>query len=1827
MTEPLSDVVQGRLERQVDAWRRDLLTIDRRQRLLYFKHTRTASLEIDVADLARSLTMVQGGRVGIVPLPEDGDDLSPRPDPTRQLVVKNKTPADLPAALRRLDQQSQQVYADRGFWTLYLALGMLRWLDPETNTPVDSPVVLVPVQLVRGAADRPYGVRRTEDEILVNPALGLQLERDFKIVLPAIEEDDVDVRKLLERVVGVVGDRPGWRVDNRAVMTTFSFHKEAIYRDLQDHEEQVAAHPLVRLMALGLDAPTADDHSFEPVQEDQLDSTIAPERLMSILDADGSQRQCILAARSGKSFVMDGPPGTGKSQTITNIIAELMAMGKTVLFVSEKAAALDVVHKRLATAGLTEFVLELHSHAATRKQVVKEFDDALSRRPRAVSGFGQSDKAALVDTRELLSAYSTAMNEERLVLGRTLHSVLGRLSELHDYEDCLVPANPSWARLSSQHLAEVISSAEALARSWRPIGDGENFLWRGLAEIDDSSANIQRLSQLASAVARASELLASRLREVDRQIGTFGGMSIDEAGRRVSLLHEIANHPDIPPAWFVVPELVQLNERIGKLRTATDSHRRAAVRLHDAVGGKWMQLESDHLLDAQQLVDDGDVTRWYPRPFANASSLASLVNFLESGPQRLVEMQKDSHVLASIFRAPAEQLSPARSAQLAGLGQLTGSATLPDERWLHPAVQPALRESQRVLGELVSVVRERENALTEVFTKDALALDLPALQVRFRDSHRGFRRFSGAARADRRTIASAAVSGRATKGVLAHLDEAVAWQRADRALAQKEPDLAPVLGEHYRRVDTDFSRLATAISVAQEALRLAGDELTTKSLADQLGRDSTPDPATFETGERLGRVTAAWYAELERHLGQTQARALMVMPFGEVGQWLSDTAARLRPGVAAVHHVAMVAERDVTIEEATELLATAGLCADVVAQMSNQSEQDADLLGRTYLGLDTDWDGMEAAVRWAERVRRLLGGPVQIDVASNLRQPMMDAAEVEPLVEAYQSARNVLCACFVEDRASRFAVDLNEDLADAHELATEMARTASTDVAELAEFVKARDWLVGCGFESPLGLLFDRRLSAGAVADSIEHAALQAWTDAILESDVRLRQYRGTDRDALVLKFRSLDRRLVGDAHSGVIEQCSARRPTAPSRQAQRIRREGQKKSRHLPIRQLLAEAGAVAQELKPCFMMSPLSASQFLPAELRFDTVIFDEASQVLPSDAINCVYRGRQLIIAGDQKQLPPTSFFARAVDEDALDDDAPDSFPSLLDLCKGTAGMASLPLTWHYRSRHEALIAYSNHGFYEGKLSTFPGAVAEAPDLGVQAYFVDGVYRRGGSRDNPIEAEAVVDRVLYHRRKHEELSLGVVTFSVAQEDTIRATIERRAMDEPELSKLLYSHDRLEGFFVKNLENVQGDERDVVIFSVGYGPDEEGVFKRNLGPLGQRGGERRLNVAITRARQRVEIVSSIRPEMLGQPTAEGVRHLQAYLDFAERGATALEVAPVDDVREGATEVLRDVDRVLRSWGYSTVLDVGMADYRVGIGVRHPDREQEFVLAVEADGPSYFSAKSARDRDRLRESVLTGLGWRVHRVWSAAWVRDRAGEETRLLAAVDAGVDASRAPTVPADDSSSVTITVEDVDFEAPPSWALPYKRYDGFNRSCPYELHEPEARSYLRRYFERALTLEAPVHEQVLMRTFRDDWGIGRIGHRIRENVNLALSSISVDGARITRDRFGFFRIAGSGVPPVRVPADEISFRAPEHLPPEEVDVAIAHLVADARQASHEDLIEAVSRLFAWRRRQAEAEALVTASTSRLVAAGVVAENEDGLLRSTPRWDGHTG
>jgi very-short-patch-repair endonuclease len=1844
----LTAELDRRLRDQIAAWRNELVNLTRRSRLLYFKHTKTGSLEIvepSAAQIAFEIATRASHWYFTTPdadqpelrdpavtddVPADlhsisDGDLDEDSEETAEhslgptVSVSGKTRPEMRRSLTTLARTANQTFLDKGIWALYLAVGFIEWIDPADGTPVESPLLLIPVTLDRLSRQTPYRMSRADVDASINPALAVKLATDFGIDLPDIEDvDETDPGALFETVRELITAQPGWWVTERAVLTVFSFYKEVIYRDLLDHEDDLVAHPLIQAVGLGLQAPDRGGLLFDPIPEEHLDEQAPPEQMVNVLDADSSQRRCIAAAKDGRTFVMDGPPGTGKSQTITNIIAETLRDERSVLFVSEKAAALDVVFQRLQRAGLAPFVLQMHSQNATRKAVAQELGRALKERPYAASGAMPEERVAVLRRdRRALNSYARAMNEIRRPLGKSLHDVLGRLSALRD-----VPAAPpaplAVEFLSLESSLDVLGSAEALARSWGPAAQGDDFLWRDLVPGLSANAATTARRVAEDARRRLATLQAVSASTTD-VLGLPTAADARAAERLSRLVAALDDRPSIPTTALTTPDLEQIASRLARTRDQCRKYLSSKEWLLDRVGLAWTEVQ-------REAVEQWDTARQALHAAAPSFDLdenltpdgvEAAARFLEASTSTLESVDADVAELVRLLDTGDSDTTLDRARKLAELAALAQAVHRPPKSWLNVTALSAVEQTVSLIEPLMLEWRSYRDELDHLYKQDALSADVAGLCSRYERVHHGLGRLKSQYRRDKKALAALTVAGIADDEAVSKLVQLLRWQECNQRLLDISESASTLLGSYFLAEKTDFDALHAAVTVAKSVIRLTG--YPSEAVVSQLSDGAVADNQLPLISDRVSTAATAWQAEAATLLSRA-APNLQQLPIKALIRWCQSVGEALRTIRHSMDSVNGTSAAFPTVE-VFELLAAqlkqAWISRDAIEAAKPELER---VLGDAWGGPQTDWERVEHSLAWVRLVRDLLGGPLSARTAQRLLSAPIRANELSDALGDWRKAKAALAGFFTGSRWQHLVVELDVSFDDGVELLQALADTTE-QIDEWYSYNEAVQSLNEAGLAAVVEHCIENRVDAHVLPRVIERSVLEGWVADLLAADkARLGQLRAADRDALVTEFAELDRELVALSAAEVISACTNRRPESKAGAAGIIARESEKQKRHMPIRLLFQQAGSLVQRLKPCFMMSPLSVSQYLPSDLKFDVVIFDEASQVRPADAANCIYRGAQLIVAGDKKQLPPTNFFqvGAGSEDDEYEEDQLDEFDSILESCKASGCIESMSLRWHYRSSHETLITYSNYRFYDGDLLTLPSAIQDSDELGVKYFKVDGLYRRGSSRDNPIEARAVIDRVLHHRRHHPDLSLGVVAFSGAQEDTIFAELERRAESEPDLQDIM-SDDRLHGFFIKNLENVQGDERDIIIFSIGYGPDEAGKFTLNLGPVARQGGWRRLNVAITRAKRLVEVVASIMPEDIStEATSEGVRHLRGYLDFARRGIPALALDLSSSAGDAESPFEEDVLRSIRSWGYDAVPQVGVAGYRIDIGVHHPTKPGEFLLGVECDGAMYHSSKVARDRDRLRQTVLEQLGWQLHRIWGPAWYRERAEQEQRLRLALEdaiSSIHTRRSRVTRAPEQAPPELVVEDVDFSSPPSWAIRYRSAPPMTASSPYELHEPGARLEMRRLIRHVVHHEQPVHRDSVLRFVVEAWGRQRAGARIRENFEYAVRELV---GTVSDFEPGFLAEPGYELAAVRIPADGQPIRPIKYVPWKELHLAIENLIADCQTIDADELATYIARLFGWQRTGRDIEAAIESAVQGLILAERIGRAESGLLTS---------
>jgi very-short-patch-repair endonuclease/DNA polymerase III delta prime subunit len=878
-------------------------------------------------------------------------------------------------------------------------------------------------------------------------------------------------------------------------------------------------------------------------------------------------------------------------------------------------------------------------------------------------------------------------------------------------------------------------------------------------------------------------------------------------------------------------------------------------------------------------------------------------------------------------------------------------------------------------------------------------------------------------------------------------------------------------------------------------------------------------------------------------------------------------------------------------------------------------EQLSSRIGHMFRKLDTDWQSVDMLASLCQSlndsVRRAVGR--DHDLFKRITNAIGEhgSATVREFTPEDMRAFNTVYGNFMASLGVfKTMLHVDEVVAASRGAISAAAQMADSVLSERQHLRRwciwnqAREKCMEAGLYPVVVSIDSGELSLENVLLAIKKRYYEFFINAVIETDEVLRNFIGGSHDGTVEKFTHIDAEMERLAQEMVIAKLTSRLPSGrlgdcpAASELGLLKRECEKKTRHKPVRSLLESIPTILTSLKPCMLMSPISVAQYLPpGSNNFDIIVFDEASQITVWDAIGAMARGRQVIIVGDPKQLPPTTFFQRLTESDDADESDIEELESILDECKA-GGVADLYLQWHYRSRHESLIAFSNHNYYENSLMTFPSSVQESKSLGVSLNFVeDGIYDKSRTRTNEREARALVDAVVERLRDPDlaDKSTGVVTFSKAQQNLIEDLMDEKRSEFPEIEKF-FSDSNHEPFFVKNLENVQGDERDAIYFSICYGYDSKGKFAMNFGPLNRPGGERRLNVAVTRAKEKVVVFSSVTSLQIdtSRTQALGAVHLRKFLEYAERGNTQVVFSKTKAAGFEEDGLENEVASFLRIHGFNIDRNVGFSGYKIDMSVRVSGDTERYVIGIECDGEQYRGCASARDRDKLRRMVLEGLGWRLTRVWSVSWWFDKEGAQRRLLDEVNAAVEGLPPPTGPSRQlpeyssalmqdfapSFAAEIPDEHEKVYIPSEFVGDYaKSQSNFNLDFGPQIISEQMR--------RIINSEGPIVESLLFKRVIKEWGFSRIG-----SAMAVVLDRSVPLSRALTKQFGERVYWPEGVDyrsyrDFRTPGNtDDARRSVKELPLEEIANAMKSLQERFRALPDETLLAESAKIFGFGR-----------------------------------------
>ena len=1649
--------------------RTKLLDLSGRNRLLNFKHTPGRSLQSVEGDLQAiyDRLMETAGRTSMlirgVPEPPRSEwvlrDGRRAPPEITQWAADQKIPTShelpengggeatfrallypdtLAKHCRKLEREANLAIEETGANMLFLVLGFLEYPgEPQGDKRFLAPLISIPVSLSSRARDgeRTFEIEGTGDDFAANLSLQEKLRVDHEIELPPFDEDEGNVEQYLAEVKRIVRTKQGFTIRRRVSLCLLSFTNMLLLRDLDPQNWPVTAgenglldHEVVRQLFAG----RADDGTggfaeptSHPVDEEPGVS------IPLVFDADSSQHSALIDALLAKrNLVIEGPPGTGKSQTITNLIAACIAQGRTVLFVSEKLAALEVVKSRLATAGLDPFVLELHSSKTSKKRVLEELDSRLRRRARGTPDL-ERKLSKLDQHRQQLRAYVDLLRSvTNNRMGLSVHALIWR-AERHrvqlscnDFLRAPPPVEEACA-LSTSDFDSRLDALRFLAEQFAVIeGFNASSPFWGFYPERLLPGDEHRLEQIFSiAIGWTGEFIAEA-EAVAELAGASLGLTVESARAQLRSLEELAAAVPAGAPMHLLSRLFtadstgaqvkQLIERIGA--------RLERYRVLSAAVGAGLRNESEVTEDGLHRLKDMVqlLSRWGGAA-GTVREITSVANQLGEQSETLNRGLSELQAFCNAHQVP---FSESRDA-LERLGAYLATAgAIPETQWRlynDSLTEEGATEALELLLQRQEKWRGAHRALEDRLYLDPLP-DSESLReaiLTLREGDHWYRIFQ------RKWRQTAALHRRLRKG-----PKKVS---AEERLSDLEDIQRYIRLREQWRTDPTWSRVCRCAPEG-EPLALDGflaisrwHDAMRASLSNLGAADPHVPTLSREEARRFRQEYMNAAAGLEALLAQlttidTALPGLVGAPEGRSPPWVIQRAQEVRAAIEASSTTLAGACSPETQVAACLAACEAAIERRKIAEELEHGAHVRKLLADQYRGMATDVSGLLRVIEWGQTVqaatlpaalrRRLLGS----DTLSLLSQaPQLLKRVIASLSRAteFEQALQGFDAC---DLAQWAGCPSGEDIVSfargLHDRLT-VAVQRTDELVEWSRYIaRRREGLALGGTKVFVESMETGRVAPQELAAAFGFATCTSILHSIFRDHPVLRRFSGRAQDQIRRDFQQLDKEVIELRGTAIANEC-LRRQAPPGHNGTRV---GEKTEMALlsylmpqqrprvPVRQMLARAPVSVQTLKPCLMMGPHAVAQFLrPGCMRFDVVIMDEASQLSPAEAIGAVARGRQLVVVGDPKQLPPTNFFRRQgqLDEDDEEYTTTDT-ESILDQC-ATSFRPPRRLLWHYRSRHHSLIAFSNRQFYDSSLIICPSPYGKGRRLGIQAtYLAEAVYE---NQTNLVEAQRVVDAIAEHITTRPDESLGVVTLNIKQRDLIDELLAGRLARLPAAEEFRKRwHGKQQGLFVKNLETVQGDERDCIIVSTTFGrPPGVSKPRQNFGPISRQGGWRRLNVLFTRARNSIGLFTSLKPEdiIIDGTTPDGTKALRAYLEYARSGVLDL---PAETGEEPESDFEVAVISVLQTMGYDVTPQLGVSGFRIDIAVRHPDFPGSYLAAIECDGAQYHSARSARDRDRIRQEILESQGWegRIWRIWSTDWFQSPQQEIAKLKTFLD---------------------------------------------------------------------------------------------------------------------------------------------------------------------------------------------------------------------------------
>lgn len=1842
-----------KLKQRIEEWKKRLLDTGKRNRLINFHVHNSLNIQVLEPSCEEIYNHFVVHEKNIVFPHEEKVEVEENGEKVIKIIIvgdvqTSRDVGELQKTLAKLRYKAYSSIEERGINVLYLTFGLLNWKESDKSEQIiSSPLILVPVKIIAKTALGPYSLALYDDEIVVNPTLSYKLYNDFSIKLPELHNTEEPISKYFSRLKNTIRDKD-WTIGYQVNLTCLSFLKINMYKDLERNDYLLNNNPIILALA-GEGSPIRIPNEYQNVNYDK---QVRPIDTFQVLDADSSQQDAIFLSKKGISFVLQGPPGTGKSQTITNIISEALADGKKILFVSEKMAALSVVHNRLINAGLEDFCLLLHSHKGdNKKEVVQNLYYSLFSDKKVLQENVLSDLKELENKRCFLNEYALQLHTPCSGLNISIFNVNGRLAKLENVPDVIFPIidvdkeTEEGLLLKKElldDLSKIISkrTENYIDNAWR--NSNVEFLTFELRH--DIDFYIAEILPLLDAL---HEAFVQNCKNLDLSpLMTWNGLE-----ETIKLLDFVRGFPTIPSRWVLDDNIEFLLEEEKKYRILVSDIKR---------------LEKARLEEYEDCIIQED-TENIRNILKNENFFLSQKLCIDEASTKDVEMLRDIDVsivnisntleeICTIATEIANSLGCSFPRNLKNLSSLISfcrllnesNAIYPVESWFNELRFNQISLSIDVCKSTHELIIRRKNDIKRNFDDEIFDLEFYPLLQRFRSNYNSLFRIFKISYWNDIKLLKGFLSGTAKidyESALQLLNELKDINALSENLYKHKSEYIESFGVYYKGLDTQWNELKDIMCIfgkMQSAVTALSFSLNMRELLQKR------EQIKSQLSHFLDLYDKSSLTELYRKLNSLlKLDCNEEISFEEVILECKCLSEHIRRFLDVYQVVNKYSKQHVEFDALLFSLEKIAKEKGLRKYLNSQNDTLMELYGSYYSSMETDWDRLHDALIFASKLR---DEKKQKDLSDLFIRNICEksefasqcgniSAQMQRIIEELKPSFNWFLSLFS---------DQNEFLeCNFHDLISRITQCRDKKHL-LEEWVDYRNNKKKCkevGLDPFIEQLEMNPINTNQIVDAYLKRFYRLWLDAMLHNFPAVRDFRGRTQGQIVQEFCRLDKLQFEIAKRRVKERLIAGIPDFGNKiisandEISILKREANKHKKIMSLRKLFTNIPNVLMSLKPCFLMSPLSVSVFLEAkDYMFDLVIFDEASQVQTENAIGAIMRAKQTIIVGDTKQLPPTNFFTTSLSDGNLDDDL-DDFESILD--EAVTILPEKSLRWHYRSRHEDLIAFSNIKIYNSSLITFPSTIEKSKDYGVEYIYVEnGVYDRSGKRNNENEAKRVVELIFDHFRKYPKRSLGVVTFNESQQDTIDSYIRKMRIKYPQFERF-FKEDIDEAFFIKNLENVQGDERDTIIISIGYAKNSSGVMSMNFGPLNQNGGYRRLNVAITRAKYNLKLVGSIQASDIDtdRTNSEGVRLLRSYIEFAQRGIQAIrsEISYSPSVIDCESPFEEAVYEFLSIKGYKVETQVGCSGYRIDMAVKHPLKNGEFVLGIECDGATYHSSRTARERDRLRQSVLEGMGWKFYRIWSTDWIKDTNTEKEKLLQAIkevyptkteekNLYVKSSEEQNDNNLNSDiAIEVKAEEKDLAEEKDVAIEIKVEDNIDTKPAsdygfevYKLADVVKYRYLKKTNEeiilKVIKIEQPIHLEELYKRVAPLFDNQKVTSKVKSNVDIILKrklagQIQKDGDYYMINNFADIK--------VRIPSEDSDYkRHISHIYPKELKLAILDIVRYNKTMGISDLLIATAREFGFKRTSEGINSILRGIINSLLKDKVLRQREDKIM-----------